>query len=77
MVYQTNEQELKQLLKPSRKAVVDKDCPSGLEMIEKLEKRVDKLQKAYTMDHALLLSYVAELETLKRRVMELESKNIS
>jgi hypothetical protein len=77
MVYQTNEQGLAQLLKPACKVKVNETIPDGYDKLEKLEKRVDKLQKAYAMDHALLLSYVAQFETLKRRVMELESKNIS
>ena len=75
MVYQTNEQGLAQLLKPSRKVKVNEMIPDGYILIENLKKRVDKLQKAYTMDHALLLGYVAQFETLKRRVVELEIKD--
>jgi hypothetical protein len=78
MVYQVKDtKQLNALMKPARTAVIETQLVGGYDKLEKLEKRVDKLQKAYAMDHALLLSYVAQFETLKRRVMELESKNIS
>jgi hypothetical protein len=72
MVYQADAKGLKQLLKPHRKAVVDKDCPSGLEMIEKLEKRLARLEKLYSMDHNLLFAKLIELEELKNRLRQLE-----
>jgi predicted RNase H-like nuclease (RuvC/YqgF family) len=67
-----DERELKALLKPVRKAVLEKDLPSGLEMIEKLEKRLARLEKLYSMDHNLLFAKLIELEELKNRLRQLE-----
>jgi hypothetical protein len=74
MVYQCDEKELKALLKPARKAVVEKDLPSGLELIEKLEKKVNHLIKLQIQDHNLLIGKCMELEELRKRIRECEKE---
>lgn len=73
MLQLKTEKELQTLLKPSSKAVMDSQTPNAYDMLCKLEKRLDKLQKMYSQDHNLLLAKCEELEALKRRVMALEN----
>jgi hypothetical protein len=60
-------------MKPARTAVIETQLVGSYDMLCKLEKRLDKLQKMYAQDHNLLLDYVAQIEALKRRVMALEN----
>ena len=65
-----DDKELKALLKPSRSAVVDADIPNGLELIEKLEKRLAKAEKQ-------IKGMETRINNLNGQVIELRSINHS
>jgi len=62
-----DEKELKVLQRPSRRRQVDAEVNGGYEVVERLEKRLARLQKDWKQDHELLIAKCEEIETLKRR----------
>ena len=69
MVYQVkSEKELKALQKPSRRLKIDAEVEGGSKVIERIEKRLAKLERLYKQDHVLLFKVYEQLEELKRRM---------
>jgi len=75
MVFQVRtEKDLKSLLKPASKAMIETQIPDGYQKLEKLEKSVERLTRRWKQTNGLLIDKCAELQLLRMRIIALESK---
>jgi archaellum component FlaC len=62
-----NQKQLDALTKPYRQSQ-DKDMPMSIELIEKLTKKVGKLEKQLNGYQKIVIEYAEQVEELKRRI---------